>query len=100
MGYELRQLPSAKVELEAAMEYLELYSHKKAKRLMGEYKEMLGQIMSGTVLHSLSMNDYLAALGYRTAFLKEGYGFLYYLEADTVVVAHFFSQRQDYARLV
>lgn len=99
MAYNIRILPTAEKELEEAIVYLLGYSKKAASDLMSEYENQINLLKEGTVSYALSRMPELAKLGYHTA-LVGNYLFLYYIEEKTLVIAHFFHQRQDYASLV
>lgn len=99
MGYSIRILPTAEKELASALEYLMTYSTNAASALLDEYENQLDLLQREIVSYSLSRLPELAQLGYHTALVNQ-YLFLYYLEDNCLVVAHFFHQKQDYASLV
>lgn len=99
MAYSSRILETAYQELESVVSYLSSYSSSAASFFLDSFEEKLDLICSGVVSFGLSRMPELAALGYRCALVGQ-YLFLYYIENDTVVVAHIFHQRQDYARMV
>lgn len=99
MVYRSRFLDSAARELERIVASIASYNADSAAALLQHLESQLDLICSGTVSYGLSRMPELAQLGYRCALLGD-YLFLYYIESDEVVVAHFFHQRQDYARHV
>lgn len=99
MAYDVVILPSAHEELDSEIAYLTARSKKAATRLLKDYREKLESLASSIVSFPLSRMPELAARGFHTALLGD-YLFLYYIEDNTLVVAHFFHQRQDYASLV
>lgn len=99
MEYEPRILESANRELSEIVAYLAGYSKDAAISFLDEYELQLNLICTETVNYGLSRMPELAQLGYHCA-LVEKYLFLYYIEGDTVVVAHLFHQKQNYAKLV
>lgn len=92
-------LPTAEEELEAAVLYLKRYSERAAQTLLDNLSHQLGLLGSGVLQYSLSRMPELAELGYRTALVGD-HLFLYYIDEEDLVIAHFFHQRQDYAALV
>lgn len=99
MTYSVRFLPSAANEFETIVKQLKSLSSKAATKFVEQFKSQADLLSSGILNYSLSRMPELAELGYRTA-LVGSYLFLYYIEGKEVVIAHFFSQRQDYANLV
>lgn len=99
MGFNKRFLESALEEIDSIVAGLTLRSPKAAKRFLDSLDEQLDRLASGTLSCGMCRIGKLAHLGYRSA-LFDNYLFLYYIEADDLVVAHVFHQRQDYARLV
>ena len=99
MDYNVRILPTAERELDEAVGYLAAYSKSAAASLLDEYANQLDLLKRKIVSYALSRMPKLATLGYRTALVGD-YLFLCYVDDETLVVAHFFHQRQDYAALV
>lgn len=99
MVYKSRILESARHELENIVSYLAEYSKDAARSFLDAYESQLDPICSSTVSYGLSRMPELALLGYHTALVGD-YLFLYYIENDTVIVAHLFHQRQNYTTLV
>lgn len=100
MGYRVRELPGAKAELETELSWLSQFSKKAAAKLVRDYREKVGLLASGAVTQDPCTHPVLGKLGYRKALVGKSHLVLYYIEGDDLVVAHFFSQRQDYASLV
>ena len=92
-------LPTAQREREAITDYLLQFGSSSVASFLDEYEKQLRLIADGTVECGLSRFTEFAVLGYRMAPVNN-YLFLYFREGDTVTVAHFFHQSQDYARLV
>lgn len=99
MAFNVKILPTAHNELTSEVAYLLQHSKPAAARLIQRYRDMLDALADGTLSLPLSRMPELASRGYHTAFIGD-YLFLYYIEKNDLVVAHFFHQRQDYASLV
>lgn len=100
MAYRLEELPQAKLELEQEVRYLLQYSERAAAKLLDDYEAKMDLLASGILTQEPSVEPALASLGYYKALVGDGHLVLYYLEGDALVVAHFCSTRQDYARLL
>lgn len=99
MAYNVVVLPTARKEFQEITEYLAFQGKATLGSFLNEYERQLNLIASGSVTYRLSRFAEIAELGYRMAPVNS-YLFLYVLEDDTVTIAHFFHQSQDYARLV
>lgn len=99
MAYRGRLLETANRDLEDIVRNLAAYSDSRAAAFLDGFENQLDLICSGVVSYGYSRMPELAQLGYRCALVGD-HLFLYYIEGDTVVVAHIFHQRQDYANLV
>ena len=99
MGYKARFLPSASEEVAAITTYLQDYSTQAASNFVTALEKQLKLLTSGVVDFGLSHIQELAELGYHACRVNS-YALLYYYEDDSLVIAHVFHQRQDYARLV
>ena len=101
MTYEVVILESAQKELQQIIDYLcdALKSAQAAKGFMDELEAQIALIEENPELFALSRMPELATKGYRVALIKN-YGMLYTMREETLYVAHFFHQRQDYARLI
>ena len=100
MAYKLRALPEARLELEREIAWLARYSEKAADKLLDDYEEKMGLIASGALSQDVSSNEVLRKLGYCKVLVGERHLALYYVEGDEIVVAGFFSQREDYCKLI
>lgn len=101
MAYEVVILESAQRELQQIIDYLcdALKSAQAAKSFMDGLEAQIALIEGNPELFALSRMPELAIKGYRVALIKN-YGMLYTLREEKIHVAHFFHQRQDYARLI
>ena len=101
MGYKSVILEGAQEDLEGIVAYLHALTggSSAALEFIEEFNRQTELVCENPELYGLSRMPELSALGYRTAFVKS-YVMLYFVRNDTVVIAHLFHQRQDYARLV
>lgn len=100
MAYRVRALPEAKRELDREFSWLRRYSDAAARRLLADYRAKVELLASGMLTQEPSANPALSRLGYRKALVGDRHLFLYYIEGNDMVIAHFFSQREDYSSLV
>ena len=100
MAYRLEELPQAKAELEQEVRYLLQHSKGAAAKMLQDYENKMGLLASGVLTQEPSIEPALASLGYCKTLIGENHIALYYIEDDALVVAHFCSTRQDYARLL
>lgn len=98
MGYDVKILPTAELEVEGIIEYLSGFGLQPARRFAEEYRHQLELLASGVIDYGPCKLPEVAALGYHSCRVNS-YIMLYYLEDNAIVVAHMFHQRQDYARL-
>lgn len=99
MAYKVRILPTAEEEVDAIVAYLLTLGKPAAKSFTSQYRNQLRLLESGVVDYGLSHPPELAKLGYHSCRVNK-YVMLYCRTTDTVVIAHVFHQRRDYARLV
>ena len=100
MAYRVRELPEAKREFARELDWLARYSKPAAERLLADYRSKIELIASGVLSQDTCAHPVLGKLGYRKALIGRGHLALYYIEGEELVIAHFFSQREDYANLV
>lgn len=100
MAYSYRFLDEARNELDCILSFLTMSSGPAAARsFLDELEEKIGFVYANPTLFGLSRLDELAALGYRSFFVKT-YVVLCFFRGEQIFLAHIFHQRQDYARLV
>ncbi len=99
MAYNVKILPTAKLEVEGIVEYLLGHGVNTARRFSVKFRAQLELLASGVVDFGPSFISELSALGYH-ACLVNTYVMLYYYDGGDVVIAHVFHQSQDYATLV
>lgn len=94
-------LEGAQVDYESIVHYLAeaLGNPAAAVRFMDEFDRVIGLTCAYPDMHALSSLPELADLGYRPMRIMN-YIALYKVVDGTVVVAHIFHERQDYARMV
>ena len=100
MPYRIRQLPTARRELERELAWLSRFSKEAAGRLLSAYREKMELLASGALTQDLSSHPMLNQLGYRKALIGSSHLALYYIDGGDLVIAHFFSQREDYFSLL
>ena len=101
MACSYHLLNEAKEELESIVDYLLAVSDGSSavKSFIDEFEKQMGLICDNPTIYGLSRMPELAALGSRSALVKN-YVALYFYRDDSVFVAHIFHQCRDYARLV
>lgn len=99
MACEVRIQPTAIGELERTVEYLLGFGPNTASAFLDEWKNVIERLRDESLEHRLSRFEPLARLGYHTILVKS-YIVLYFKEGNDVVIAHFFHQSLDYARIV
>ena len=101
MVYKQRILLTVRTEIRNIVAYIAdvLCEPTAAASFLDEFDYQFGLVADNPELHALSRMPELAALGYRSMLVKK-YVALYYIEGDSVVVAHVFHQSQNYARLI
>lgn len=101
MTYSYRFLDGAQADYEGIVAYLLSISDgpSAAQNFVDEFDKQINLVCSNPELYRLSRLPELAALGYRTMLVNK-YIALYSFRQETVIVAHIFHQKQDYARLV
>ena len=101
MAYEVVIHDAALDALNSALEYLDLITGgpSSSRKLAQAFLRRADEIADNPSLYGLSRVPELANAGYH-ATLVGSYLMLYYLSGDTVHIAHFFHQSQDYARYV
>lgn len=99
MDYNVRILPSAEKEVAEAVALLAGYSKNAARSLLDELENQLDLLRRKTISYAYFRMPELAHMGYRSALVGDCL-FLYYIEENDLVIAHFFHQRQGYVSLV
>ena len=101
MTYKYEILREAQVEIDSIIAYLVSLAGDPvvARAFLDEFHKQVALVCSNPTLFGLSRMPELAALGYRTFFVKN-YVVIYFVRGDSVYIAHVFHQRQDYARLI
>ena len=99
MAYDVRILPSAEAELDDIVDYLSGFGVQPTHHFLRAYRHQLELLSSGVVDYGPCKLPEVAALGYHSCRVNS-YIMLYYYEGDSIVIAHLFHRRQDYARLV
>ena len=101
MAYEVVVHDMTRSALFDTVEYLDLITGgpTSSRRLVKTFLKRIEEITDNPHLYGLTRIRELADVGYH-ATLVGSYVMLYYLSGDTVHIAHFFHQSQDYARYV
>lgn len=101
MAYKQQILPTAQIEIRNIVAYMAdvLCQPTAAASFLDEFDYQFELVADNPRIHGLSRMSELASLGYRSMLVKK-YIALYYIEGDSVVVAHVFHQSQDYAHLI
>lgn len=101
MAYRIFILDDAQREFQEIVNYLlnVMKSPQATEGFIGEFEHQASLIEEDPHIFVISKMPELAAKGYRVAFINR-YIMLYTTRDDDVFIAHFFHQRQDYARLV